>query len=111
GAGGSGRHEKALACPFAMFCSNHAYDGSRLCPTDLASDSVTVSCLREKKERGSPAPLQREKIANQERIYNLHWRLLSLRVLVFVELKFTQAGWKPSLLSNQTRGEGLLNSI
>ena len=35
-----------------------------------------VRCLT--KERGSPAPLQREKLELQERIYNQHVRLLSL---------------------------------
>jgi hypothetical protein len=41
-----------------------------------------VSSLRKKRE--VLLHLSREKkIANQERIYNCHWRLLSFRVLVF----------------------------
>jgi hypothetical protein len=39
-----------------------------------------VRCLT--KERGSPAPLQREKLELQERIYNQHVRLLSPSPLV-----------------------------
>jgi transposase len=33
---------KLLHAFFAMFCSDHAYDGSRLCRTDLASDAVAL---------------------------------------------------------------------
>jgi hypothetical protein len=35
-----------------------------------------LGALLEEKERGSPAPLQREKLEIQERIYNKHRRLL-----------------------------------
>jgi hypothetical protein len=47
--------------------------------------------------------------------YNLHWRLLSLRVLVFVELKFTRpvVGAVVVIESNQrrTRDDRLLNLV
>jgi hypothetical protein len=41
--GGCGSHEKALVCLFRHVSLCHAYDGSKLCRTELASDSRACS--------------------------------------------------------------------
>jgi hypothetical protein len=52
------------------------------------------------KERGSPAPLQREKLANQERIYNQHVRLLSSEPFGGLRFQSLLGACEPTLLWN-----------